>query len=207
MKLGSIFATNTQNIQVMQLPTLIQPSLGESVTRQLESEFSVLQRGIPSKNVSRTRNCVGLVMYFACRTIRKQRGDQPLNWQRGLKETAKRFGAVGATRIPEWGPRDPHRAWLETLQNIFISRLPEWCLSNKLWLYRSKESHLNTDVMLSMMMMMIMITMIMIMMMEVKHTALTGNRQGENIEESMRGGSFMCYTRRIAVLQEFCSSP
>ncbi|KAG5453127.1 hypothetical protein CSKR_104163, partial [Clonorchis sinensis] len=77
---------------------------------------------------------------------------------------SKRLGAVGATRLPGWGPRDPHCAWLETLQDRaanrcqwrscwqFLSRLPE--LSNKSWLYGSEVSVLNTNVLLSMMMMM-----------------------------------------------------
>ncbi|KER25299.1 hypothetical protein T265_07234 [Opisthorchis viverrini] len=81
-----------------------------------------------------------------------------------MKEITKRLGAVGATRLPGWGPRDPHCAWLETLQDMaanlcqwrfccqILSRLPE--LSNKLRLYGSEASMLNTDVMLSMMMMM-----------------------------------------------------
>ena len=68
---------------------------------------------------------------------RKQRGGQPLTWQKGMKEITKRLGAVGATRLPGWGPRDPHCAWLETLQDMaanrcqwrsccqFLSRLPE----------------------------------------------------------------------------------
>ncbi|KAG5442307.1 hypothetical protein CSKR_109878 [Clonorchis sinensis] len=97
---------------------------------------------------------------------RKQRGGQPLTWQRGMKEITKRLGAVGATRLPGWGPRDPYCAWLETLQDMaanrcqwrsccrFLSRLPE--LSNKSWLYGSEASVLNTDVLLSMMMMMMM---------------------------------------------------
>ncbi|KER26806.1 hypothetical protein T265_06018 [Opisthorchis viverrini] len=95
---------------------------------------------------------------------RKQRDGQPLTWQRSMKEITKRLGAVGATRFPGWGPRDPHCAWLETLQDIafnrcqwrfccqFLSRLPE--LSNESWLYGTETSVLNTDVMLSMMMLM-----------------------------------------------------
>ncbi|KER27332.1 LOW QUALITY PROTEIN: hypothetical protein T265_13817 [Opisthorchis viverrini] len=97
---------------------------------------------------------------------RKQRGGQPLTWQRSMKEITKHLGAVGATRPPGWGPRDPHCAWLDTLQDMaanrcqwrsccqFLSRLPE--LSNKSWLYGSEVSVLNTDVMLSMVMMMMM---------------------------------------------------
>ncbi|KER23071.1 hypothetical protein T265_08970 [Opisthorchis viverrini] len=54
-----------------------------------------------------------------------------------MKEIMKCLGAVGDTRLPGWGPRDPHCAWLETLQNMaanrcqwrsccqFLSRLPE----------------------------------------------------------------------------------
>ncbi|KER31264.1 hypothetical protein T265_02455 [Opisthorchis viverrini] len=67
----------------------------------------------------------------------KQRGGQPMTWQRSMKEMTKRLGAFGATRLPGWGPRDPHCAWLETLQDVaanrcqwrsccqFVSRLPE----------------------------------------------------------------------------------
>ncbi|KER29224.1 hypothetical protein T265_04073 [Opisthorchis viverrini] len=74
---------------------------------------------------------------------------------RSMKEVTKRLGAVGATRLPGWGPRDHHCAWLETLQDMtanrcqwrsccqFLSRLPE--LSNKSWLYGSEASMLNTD--------------------------------------------------------------
>ncbi|KER19633.1 hypothetical protein T265_11645 [Opisthorchis viverrini] len=81
---------------------------------------------------------------------------------RSMKEITKRLGAVGATRLPGWRPRDPHCAWLETLQDMaanrcqwrsccqFLSRSPE--LSNKSWLYGSEASVLNTDVMLSVMM-------------------------------------------------------
>ncbi|KER28249.1 hypothetical protein T265_04852 [Opisthorchis viverrini] len=32
--------------------------------------------------------------------------------RRSMKEITKRLGAVGATRLPGWGPRDPHCAWL-----------------------------------------------------------------------------------------------
>ncbi|KER33008.1 hypothetical protein T265_01091 [Opisthorchis viverrini] len=60
-----------------------------------------------------------------------------------------------------WGPRDPHCAWLKTLQDMaanrcqwcsccqFLSRLPEG----------SEASVLNTDVILPMMMMMMMMMM------------------------------------------------
>ncbi|KER23545.1 hypothetical protein T265_14622, partial [Opisthorchis viverrini] len=48
----------------------------------------------------------------------KQRGGQLLVWQRGVKEITGRSGAVGATRHPGWGPRGPHCAWLETLQDM-----------------------------------------------------------------------------------------
>ncbi|KER33980.1 hypothetical protein T265_00185 [Opisthorchis viverrini] len=83
-----------------------------------------------------------------------------------MKEITKRLGAVGATRLPGWGPRDPHCAWLETLQDMaanrcqwrpccqFLSRLPE--LSNKSWLYGSEALVLSTDVMVDLMMMMTM---------------------------------------------------
>ncbi|KER29248.1 hypothetical protein T265_04094 [Opisthorchis viverrini] len=36
---------------------------------------------------------------------RKQRGGQPMTWQRSMKEITKRLGAVGATRLPGWGPQ------------------------------------------------------------------------------------------------------
>ncbi|KER26329.1 hypothetical protein T265_06382 [Opisthorchis viverrini] len=80
-----------------------------------------------------------------------------------MKEITKRLGAVGATRLPGWGQRDPHCAWLKTLQYMganrcqcssccqLLSRSP--ALSNKSWLYGSEASVLNTDVMLSIMMM------------------------------------------------------
>ncbi|KER28007.1 hypothetical protein T265_05054 [Opisthorchis viverrini] len=54
-----------------------------------------------------------------------------------MKEITKRLGAVGATRLPGWGPRYPHCAWSETLQDMaanrcqwrsccqFLSRLPD----------------------------------------------------------------------------------
>ncbi|KER26429.1 hypothetical protein T265_06344 [Opisthorchis viverrini] len=87
---------------------------------------------------------------------RKQRGGQPLTWKRGMKEITKRLGAVGATRLPGWGPHDPHCAWLETLQDMAANR---YCLSeclgllsNKSWLYSGEASVSNIDVMLSMMM-------------------------------------------------------
>ncbi|KER19715.1 hypothetical protein T265_11584 [Opisthorchis viverrini] len=41
---------------------------------------------------------------------RKQRGGQPLTWQRSMKEITKRLGAVSATRRMGWEPRDPHCA-------------------------------------------------------------------------------------------------
>ncbi|KER33476.1 hypothetical protein T265_12586, partial [Opisthorchis viverrini] len=52
----------------------------------------------------------------------KQSGGQPLTWKRSTKEITKRLGAVGATRLPGWGPRDPHCAWLETLQDMAANR-------------------------------------------------------------------------------------
>ncbi|KAG5443922.1 hypothetical protein CSKR_100827 [Clonorchis sinensis] len=48
----------------------------------------------------------------------KQRGGQPLIWQKGMKQITKRLGAVGATRLLGWGPRDPHCARLKTLQDM-----------------------------------------------------------------------------------------
>ncbi|KER32384.1 hypothetical protein T265_01607 [Opisthorchis viverrini] len=74
-----------------------------------------------------------------------------------------RVALLAAYSRARWGPRDPHCAWLETLQDMaanrcqwrsccqFLSRLPE--LSNKSWLYAIEASVLNTDVMLSLMMM------------------------------------------------------
>ncbi|KER25885.1 hypothetical protein T265_06740 [Opisthorchis viverrini] len=67
---------------------------------------------------------------------RKQRGGQPFTWQRSMKEITKGLGAVGATRLPGSGPRDPYCAWLETLYDMatnrcqwrscqFLSRLPD----------------------------------------------------------------------------------
>ncbi|KER26958.1 hypothetical protein T265_05867 [Opisthorchis viverrini] len=53
---------------------------------------------------------------------RKQRGGQPMTWQRSMKEITKRLGAVGATRLPGWGSRDPHCAWLETLHYMVANR-------------------------------------------------------------------------------------
>ncbi|KER29596.1 hypothetical protein T265_03797 [Opisthorchis viverrini] len=53
---------------------------------------------------------------------RKQRGDQPMSWQRSMKEITKRLGTVGATRLPGWGPHDPHFSWLETLQDMAANR-------------------------------------------------------------------------------------
>ncbi|KER29503.1 hypothetical protein T265_03878 [Opisthorchis viverrini] len=72
-----------------------------------------------------------------------------------MKEITKRLGAVGATRLPGWGPRDPHCAWLETLQDMAANRC-QWrsCCQLLFRLYGSEASVLNTDVMLSMMMMM-----------------------------------------------------
>ncbi|KER30038.1 hypothetical protein T265_03416 [Opisthorchis viverrini] len=86
---------------------------------------------------------------------RKQRGGQPLTWRRSMKEITKRLGVVGATHLQGWGPRGPHCAWLETLQDMaangcqwrsccqFLSRLPE--LSSKSLLYGSEATVLNTD--------------------------------------------------------------
>ncbi|KER21852.1 hypothetical protein T265_09917 [Opisthorchis viverrini] len=45
----------------------------------------------------------------------KKRGGKSLTWKRGVKEITKLLGAVGATRFPGWGSRDPRCAWLETL--------------------------------------------------------------------------------------------
>ncbi|KER32175.1 hypothetical protein T265_01785 [Opisthorchis viverrini] len=50
------------------------------------------------------------------------RGGQPFTWQRSMKEITKRLSAVGAIRLPGWGPRDPHCAWLETLQDMTANR-------------------------------------------------------------------------------------
>ncbi|KER19595.1 hypothetical protein T265_11679 [Opisthorchis viverrini] len=104
------------------------------------------QRVLPLKNVSGTRSCVGLDMFYACRTIvcrreccisvsssewRKQRGGQSLTWQRNMKKITKRLGAVGATRLPGWGPRDPHCAWLETLQDMAANRFPKRSIAKR----------------------------------------------------------------------------
>ncbi|KER24708.1 hypothetical protein T265_07705 [Opisthorchis viverrini] len=35
---------------------------------------------------------------------RKQRGGQPMTWQRSMKEITKRLSALGATRLSGWGP-------------------------------------------------------------------------------------------------------
>ncbi|KER23580.1 hypothetical protein T265_08573 [Opisthorchis viverrini] len=53
---------------------------------------------------------------------RKQRGGQPLTWQRSMKEITKRLGAVGTTHLPGWGPRGPHCVWLEILQDMAANR-------------------------------------------------------------------------------------
>ncbi|KER24004.1 hypothetical protein T265_08248 [Opisthorchis viverrini] len=66
--------------------------------------------------LSSTRNCVGWDMCYRVlfsmpnSEWRKQRGGQPLTWQGSMKEIAECLGAVGATRLPGWGPRDPHCA-------------------------------------------------------------------------------------------------
>ncbi|KER26050.1 hypothetical protein T265_06626 [Opisthorchis viverrini] len=39
---------------------------------------------------------------------RKQRSGQPLTWQRSMKEIMKCLGAVSATHLSGWRPRDPH---------------------------------------------------------------------------------------------------
>jgi hypothetical protein len=53
---------------------------------------------------------------------RKPRGGQRVTWQKGMKEITKSLGAVGAVRLPGWGPRDPPCAWLETLQDMASNR-------------------------------------------------------------------------------------
>jgi hypothetical protein len=53
---------------------------------------------------------------------RKPRGGQCMTWQKGMKEITKSLGAVGAIRLPGWGPRDPPCAWLETLQDMAANR-------------------------------------------------------------------------------------
>ncbi|KER20934.1 hypothetical protein T265_15202 [Opisthorchis viverrini] len=53
---------------------------------------------------------------------RKQRVGQPLAWQGDMKEITKRLGAVGATRLPGWGPRNPRCLKLETLQDMTANR-------------------------------------------------------------------------------------
>ncbi|KAG5447222.1 hypothetical protein CSKR_111627, partial [Clonorchis sinensis] len=37
-----------------------------------------------------------------------------------MKEITKRLDAVGATRLPGWGLRDPHCACLKTLQSMLL---------------------------------------------------------------------------------------
>ncbi|KER26099.1 hypothetical protein T265_06579 [Opisthorchis viverrini] len=83
-----------------------------------------------------------------------------------MKEITKRLCAVAATRLPGWGPRDAHCAWLETLQDmvanrcqwsfccLFLSRSLKWMLLNESRLYGSEASLLKTDDMLSIMMLM-----------------------------------------------------
>ncbi|KAG5446786.1 hypothetical protein CSKR_105543 [Clonorchis sinensis] len=53
---------------------------------------------------------------------RKQRGGQPLTWQKGMKEITKSLGAVGATRLPGWRPHDHHCVWLKMLQDMTANR-------------------------------------------------------------------------------------
>ncbi|GAA55806.1 hypothetical protein CLF_109049, partial [Clonorchis sinensis] len=48
---------------------LVWVGVGESVTRQLESEVWVVQGVLPLKNVSSTRSCVGWDMCCVCLTI------------------------------------------------------------------------------------------------------------------------------------------
>ncbi|KER20731.1 hypothetical protein T265_10784 [Opisthorchis viverrini] len=144
--------------------------VGESVMRQLESAFSVVQWVLPLKNVSSTRNRVGWDMCCVCRTIvcpthsggsGEVANSYPIRG--GMKEITKRLGAVGATRLSEWGPRDPNCTWLETLQDMASTKsLPPSTfilfstirLANKSMLYDSEALVLNTDVMLSMTIMM-----------------------------------------------------
>ncbi|KAG5442336.1 hypothetical protein CSKR_109303 [Clonorchis sinensis] len=57
---------------------------------------------------------------------RKQRGSQPVTWQRDKKEIVKSLGAVGAIRLPGWKPRDPHCVWrLEITTKIQIITLKQ----------------------------------------------------------------------------------
>ncbi|KAG5451292.1 hypothetical protein CSKR_106576 [Clonorchis sinensis] len=105
---------------------------------------------------------------------RKQRGSQPLTWRKSMKEITKRLGAVAATLLSGWRPRDSPapgwrrcKIWLPTdIGGVLVVSFCPDCLnkclemlSNKSWLYGSEASVLNTDVMLSMMMMMMMMNL------------------------------------------------
>ncbi|KER28415.1 hypothetical protein T265_13578, partial [Opisthorchis viverrini] len=77
---------------------------------------------------TRTEEVKKRIIYCVCRTIvcrrelfseQKQRGGQPFIWQKGVKEITKRLGPVGTTCLLGCGPRDPHFAWLEALQERF----------------------------------------------------------------------------------------
>ncbi|KAG5441912.1 hypothetical protein CSKR_200086 [Clonorchis sinensis] len=143
------------------IPALVPPSGGMEVRHRKGATREVADRKIRGLNptfasrlpLSRLGQPGSIPAFvFINSEWRKQRGDQPLTWQKGIKEITKRLGAVGATRLPGWGA---HMAanrfqWRSCCQ--FLSRLPE--LSNESWLYGSEASVLNTDVMLSMMMMM-----------------------------------------------------
>ncbi|KAA3671047.1 uncharacterized protein DEA37_0004515, partial [Paragonimus westermani] len=63
----------------------------------------------------------------------KVRGGQIMAWCREMKSFTKRFATVGRVRLPDWGPRDSQRRWLETLGEMAASRA-QWreccrCLS------------------------------------------------------------------------------
>ncbi|KER22778.1 hypothetical protein T265_09184 [Opisthorchis viverrini] len=116
--------------------TLAWVGVGESVTRQLESVFGCVTGTSIEECVQHQKlRWLGHVLRMPNHRLpkrvlvsmrnsewRKQRGGQPLTWQRSMKEITKRLGAVGATGLPGWGPRDPHCAWLETLQDMAANR-------------------------------------------------------------------------------------
>jgi hypothetical protein len=53
---------------------------------------------------------------------KKARGGQAMTWQREMKAVTVKLSAVGASRLPGWGPRDSHCTWLETLQDMALNR-------------------------------------------------------------------------------------
>ncbi|KAG5446871.1 hypothetical protein CSKR_111864 [Clonorchis sinensis] len=83
------------------------------VTRQVESEFTVVHgnfhgRVCPAREAVLVGHVLRMlnhrlpkrVLFFVPKSeLRKQRGGQPLTWQRVMKEITRRLGAVGATRL------------------------------------------------------------------------------------------------------------